>query len=138
MYKLLTYLQGLWAEAAAASEARSTETDVSHPVSSTSESFASDPSHVIFQHCKPGQLQSATVQLINRTGQAQRMHVLPASNPAFRFVLSEKRGAVAPGLAQAVQVDFRPYEAKPYVTSLYVQCPVRAPRSGHSSACQSC
>ena len=117
-------LQGIWTDDTEP-ESPIQRASLLYPAASTSASFASDPSHVLFDHCDAGSLHQKTVRIINKSEQAQRVHVLPASHSTFRFVLNEKRGNIAPGLTQAVQVEFRPESLQTYSTKLHVQCPVR-------------
>ncbi len=51
------------------------------------------------------------ISIVNSSAFSQRIHVLPPASPFFQIKF-EKKGALAPGIAEEIQLIFQPNEYK--------------------------
>ena len=79
--------------------------------------MASYPSHFI-THL----LLLLQVRVINKSDKKQRIHVLPAQTPSFKFDVTNN-GFIRPGLAQDIKITFRPTEYRYYYDCVRLHCP---------------
>jgi len=72
--------------------------------------FEARPARVDFAGFEAGKSYSQTLSIVNVSNRAQRLHLLPPLGSSFRF-LYDKKGLLAPGMAEQVQVLFEPSES---------------------------
>ncbi|KEP62301.1 UNVERIFIED_CONTAM: hypothetical protein HHA_278710 [Hammondia hammondi] len=101
-----------------------------------------EPECLNFSACFPNETQTKTLRLLNRTKFSVHFVILAPTDPAFHISF-EKKGFLAPGMTQEIQVHFCPLEWRLYKSSLKVLCssvnPVhdqkKAPRSADVDYC---
>lgn len=87
--------------------------------------FVAEPSAVHFAGAQRGKRHVRGVRIINRSGYLAGLHVLPCEGSTFQARLANKRGAVAPGLAEVVHVECRPEKEQYYQGAVRIHCGVR-------------
>ena len=75
--------------------------------------FEVRPGVLHFSGFKPNQLHRQVVRVVNRTSQSQSVNIIGTTTPYFK-VSCRKRGAVAPGMAEEIFVEFTPTEWRYY------------------------
>ncbi|PFH31323.1 hypothetical protein BESB_027580 [Besnoitia besnoiti] len=78
-----------------------------------------EPEFLNFGACIPHQTQTRTIRVLNRSSFSVRFIVLAPSDPAFQINFN-KKGFLAPGMTQEIQIYFSPLEWKLYNTTLKV------------------
>ncbi|KYK65315.1 hypothetical protein TGPRC2_278710 [Toxoplasma gondii TgCatPRC2] len=80
-----------------------------------------EPECLNFSACFPNETQTKTLRLLNRTKSSVHFVILAPTDPAFHISF-EKKGFLAPGMTQEIQVYFCPLEWRLYNSSLKVLC----------------
>lgn len=91
-------------------------------------SFTADPVCVHFGGFTCGRTHVSHVRLINTSRSAAGLHVLPSTDPAFKYsVVNEGRehGAVVSGMSIRVRVEFKPTQSRHYDSAIRIHCGVR-------------
>ena len=89
-------------------------------------SFVAEPSAVHFAGFERGKRHVRSVRIVNRSGYLAGLHVLPCEGTTFRARLANKRGAVAPGMAELVHVECTPEKEQHYQGAVRIHCGVRS------------
>ena len=79
------------------------------------------PTVVHFGGFRLHQRHEQRVRVVNRSPVSQRIHVLPPSTPHFTLQM-DKRGVIAPGMAQDMRIVFTPTDFRYYFDSVRVHC----------------
>lgn len=85
-----------------------------------SSAFSSSPTMIHFGGLSAGVELTQTVNIINRSSKSQRFLIIPPSNDSIHLEY-EKKGHLAPGMAQKVIVRFKPLEFKYYYDTIRVR-----------------
>lgn len=82
------------------------------------------PPALLFLNSKPGHLYTAKLKLLNIDPIPHRIKVIPPQNPAFQIDWSNRNGRIssslAPGLAVALNVVYRPRSSAPINELLFI------------------
>jgi hypothetical protein len=70
--------------------------------------FIADPSCVYFAVSSIGSVMRQFVRVINHGSVSARMNVLPSADPAIKLCMSVKKGYIASGLHQDVEIQYTP------------------------------
>lgn len=73
---------------------------------------AAEPSVVHFGGFEVGGVYKQTLRIVNRHGAGTRVHILPPTTPFFKASCDDKRGLIAPGLNEEIEIEFRPQQYK--------------------------
>lgn len=79
-----------------------------------SATVAAEPAVVHFGGFEPHQVYTQTLLLKNICERATRVHIVPPETPYFRFRDFQKSGALRPGLADRIVIEFVPTEFRYY------------------------
>lgn len=71
-------------------------------------SFVADPAVIYFPVSVPGYALRQSVRIVNSGKLSARMHVLPCSSPVFKVSMCSKKGFIAPGMHQMVEITCCP------------------------------
>ena len=82
--------------------------------------FSSSPPVVHFSGLIAGQMQTQVISIINRSATSQRLLIVPP-NTSFFNIEYEKRGLLAPGMAQKIKLTFLPEEFKYYYDAIKIR-----------------
>ncbi len=82
--------------------------------------FSASPPVLHFAGLVAGQVQTLTLNIINRSATSQRLLIVPPSTGFFKIAY-EKRGLLAPGMPQKIIVTFQPEEFKYYYDAIKIR-----------------
>lgn len=71
-------------------------------------SFVADPAVVYFPVSVPGYVLRQSVRIVNSGRLSARMHLLPCSSPVFKVSINAKKGFIAPGMHQMLEITCFP------------------------------
>lgn len=71
-------------------------------------SFVADPAVVYFPISSPGYALRQSVKVVNSGKLSARMHVFPCKRPVFSVLMDSKKGFIAPGMHQTMDITCIP------------------------------
>mmetsp|Transcript_41189 Transcript_41189/g.80794 ORF Transcript_41189/g.80794 Transcript_41189/m.80794 type:complete len:1046 (-) Transcript_41189:201-3338(-) len=81
-----------------------------------------EPPIVFFKGYKLNKPQTQKFRVLNISNYVQRIHVLPPSTPFFSINFN-KKGSLAPGMAEVVTITFKPDSHRHYTDNVKIHCP---------------
>eukprot|EP00741_Cyanophora_paradoxa_P023818 tig00021623_g23007.t1 len=78
-----------------------------------------NPAMMHFAGYQVGQTHTQTLRVVNMSGSSRRLVILPPSTPFFRINVN-KKGHLAPGMGEDIEVEFTPDEWRYYYDSVRV------------------
>lgn len=95
-----------------------------YPATAAASCFAASPTAIHFSGFQTGSVLTRHVRIINKGAVPARIHVLPAESSHFRITLVNKRGGLAPGMAETVEVQFSPTAYEYHYEAVKIHCGV--------------
>ncbi|KAF5829844.1 hypothetical protein DUNSADRAFT_15429 [Dunaliella salina] len=84
------------------------------------EILAADPGVIHFGGFELGKCYSTTLHIRNISASSTRLHIIPPSTVYFKAECNDKKGMLAPGMAEAITVEFSPREYRYYHDSVRI------------------
>ncbi|KAK9804223.1 hypothetical protein WJX72_001932 [[Myrmecia] bisecta] len=84
--------------------------------------LAAKPAVVHFGGLQLGAVHKQTLKVYNTSSKSTRMHVIVPTTPYFKATCEQKKGLLAPGMCEVIQVEFCPKEWRYYYDCIRIHC----------------
>ncbi|KAG2494686.1 hypothetical protein HYH03_007202 [Edaphochlamys debaryana] len=82
----------------------------------------SEPAVLNFGGFELGRVYSQTLRIRNVRASGTRFHIIPPSTPFFKATCPTKKGLLAPGMSEEIEVEFAPQQYRYYYDCVRVHC----------------